>query len=100
MIVDVRGTPSAPGAGEMPPATAGRGAARRPVNSRSESGGRSQRGGLVGPLPREVVVFAPEVTVGCGLLIDRSVQVQLLAKRSRAQIEVLVDQLCDQAPAD
>ena len=44
-------------------------------------------------LPREVLVLAPEVPIGGGLLVDRAVQVQRLAERTGAQVEVLVDQL-------
>ena len=58
-----------------------------------EPGGVAQRGGLVGALPREVVVVAAEVAVGGGLLVDRPVQLELLAERARAQVEVLVDEL-------
>ncbi len=49
----------------------------------------AQRLGLVGALPREVVVVAAEVAVRRGLLVDRAVQSQLLAERARAQVEVL-----------
>ena len=35
-----------------------------------EAGGRPQRGGLVGALPREVRVLAPEAAVGGRLLVD------------------------------
>src|SRR5262249_28227102 len=51
--------------------------------------GLAQLRGLVGALPREVVVLAPEVAVGGGLLVDRPVQLQVLAERAGAQIEVL-----------
>ena len=39
------------------------------------------------------MVVAAEVAVGRGLLVDRPVQVEVLAERARAQVEVLVDQL-------
>ena len=63
-----------------------------------EPGGGAQRGRLVGPLPREVVVLPPEVTVRRGLLIDRAVQTEVLPERARPQIEVLADQLEDLRP--
>ena len=62
-----------------------------------DAGGVGQRGGLVGLLPGEVVVVAAEVAVGGGLLVDRAVQVELLAEGARAQVEVLVDELGDLA---
>ena len=58
----------------------------------AQSGALTQRGGLVGLLPGEVVVLAAEVAVGGGLLVDRPVQVEVLAEGARAQVEVLVDQ--------
>src|SRR5215218_1044005 len=66
----------------------------------AQAGGRAQRVGLVGALPREVVVLASEVTVRGGLLVDRAVQPQVLAERARAQVEVLVDELRDLRAAD
>ena len=72
---------------------------RRPRRG-AEPGGRAQRGGLVGPLPREVVVLAAEVTVRRGLLVDRPVQAQVLAERARTQVEVLADQLEDPRAPD
>src|SRR5580698_1492012 len=59
--------------------------------ARSEPGGRSQRVELVRALPCEVGVVASEVPVCGGLLVDRAVQLELLAERARAQIEDLVD---------
>ena len=38
------------------------------------------------------MVLAAEVAVGRRLLVDRTVQVQVLAEGARAQVEVLVDQ--------
>ena len=58
----------------------------------------AQRVGLVRPLPREVVVLAAEVAVGGGLLVDRPVQLEVLAEGARAQVEVLVDELRRSAP--
>src|SRR5207249_11710386 len=52
-----------------------------------------QQLGLVGPLPREVVVLAAEVTVGGRLLVDRPVQVEVLAEGTRPEVEVRVDEL-------
>ena len=45
-------------------------------------------------------VLAAEVAVGRGLLVDRAVQVEVLAERARAQVEVLVDELGDLRAAD
>src|SRR3954468_23157843 len=61
----------------------------------AETGGLAQGVGLVGPLPREVVVLAPEVAVGGRLLVDRAVQAQRLAEGAGAQVEVLVDERLD-----
>src|SRR5919106_2867037 len=66
----------------------------------AEARGLAQRLGLVGALPREVVVLAPEVAVGGGLLVDRPVEPQRFAERAGAQVEVLVDQPLDLAAAD
>ena len=66
---------------------------------RAEAGGLAQRVGLVGLLPREVVVLAAEVAVGGGLLVDRPVEVEVLAEGARAQVEVLVDELARSATA-
>src|SRR5689334_6482485 len=49
--------------------------------------------GFIGPLPREVVIVSSEVAVRCGLLVDRSVEPQILAKRSRPEVEVCMYQL-------
>ena len=65
----------------------------------AEPGGLAQGVGLAGLLPGEVVVLAAEVAVGGGLLVDRPVQVQLLAEGARTQVEVLVDQLGDAWPS-
>ena len=46
----------------------------------SETGGRAQRCRLVGPLPGEVGVVAAEMPVGGCLLVDRPVQLELLAE--------------------
>src|SRR3979409_1202392 len=66
----------------------------------AQPGGLAQRSGLVGALPREVVVLAAEVPVGSGLLVDRAVQVQRLAEGAGAQVEVLVDEREDLPAAD
>src|SRR5436853_6867793 len=60
--------------------------------SGGDTGGVAQGGRLVGALPREVVVVAPEVAVGGRLLVDRPVQSQVVAERAGTQIEELVDQ--------
>ncbi len=63
---------------------------RRARGSGAPSASRlAQRVRLVGALPGEVGVLAAEVAVGRGLLVDRPVQVELLAERARAQVEVL-----------
>src|SRR5262249_6789147 len=54
---------------------------------------RPQRRGLIGPLPREIVILTPEMTIRSSLLINRAMQPQILAKRPRPQIEMLADQL-------
>ena len=66
----------------------------------AEAGGLAQRVSLVGLLPGEVVVLAAEVAVGRRLLVDRPVQVERLAERARAEVEVLVDQPRDLRAGD
>ena len=56
----------------------------------ADAGRLAQRVGPVGALPGEVRVLAAEVAVGGGLLVDRPVQVELLAERAGAEVEVLV----------
>jgi type VI secretion system secreted protein Hcp len=51
--------------------------------------GRAQRGRLVGSLPGELRLFAAEVAVGGGLLVDRTQQVEHLDDALRTQVEVL-----------
>src|SRR5918998_225899 len=63
----------------------------------AEAGGRGEHGGLVGLLPREVVVLAAEVAVGRGLLVDRPMELEVLAEGAGAQVEVLVDQPGDRS---
>src|SRR5579864_839776 len=60
-----------------------------------EPGSRAQRLGLVGALPREVAVLAPEVPVRRGLRIDRPPQVEIAEDRRRAQVEVLAHERLD-----
>ena len=55
----------------------------------AEAGGGAERVGLVGALPREVVVVAAEVAVRGGLRVDRPAQVEVAQDRGRAQVEVL-----------
>src|SRR6201987_2793993 len=62
--------------------------------------GLAEEVGLVGLLPGEVRVVAAEVAVGGGLLVDGAVELQVVAKRAGAQVEVLCDQLQDPGPAD
>src|SRR3954451_14380665 len=52
--------------------------------------GVAERVRLAGRLPREVRVVAAEVAVRGGLLVDRAVQVELLAEGAGTQVEVLV----------
>ena len=54
-----------------------------------------ERVGLVGALPREVVVVAAEVAVRGGLRVDRPAQVEVAQDRRRAQVEVLAHELLD-----
>src|SRR6185503_7816734 len=61
----------------------------------AEAGGVAQGVGLVRLLPGEVVVLAAEVAVGRGLLVDRPVQVEVVAERAGTQVEVLLDELRD-----
>src|ERR671931_765529 len=68
--------------------------------ARAEARGLAQRLGLVGALPREVVVLAAEVAVGGGLLVDRAVELEVLPERARAQVEVLFDQGLDLGAPD
>src|SRR5512137_1477607 len=56
---------------------------------------RLQRSGLVGGLPGEVRLFAAEVAVSGGILVDRTQQVQHLDDALRAQIEMTFHQLSD-----
>ena len=63
----------------------------------AEAGGLAERGGLVGALPREVVVVAAEVAVRGGLRVDRPAQVEVAQDRGRAQVEVLGDERLDRA---
>src|SRR4051812_45199871 len=60
----------------------------------------AQQAGLVGFLPGAVVVLAPEVAVGRRLLVDRPVQVEVVAEGARAQVEVLGHELGDLPAAD
>src|SRR5207248_8816779 len=67
-------------------------------DSRSESGGSAQGLHLVDALPGEVVLVAAEMAVGSGLLVDRAVQFELLAKRARPQVEYLLRRPRDRRP--
>src|SRR5437868_6830032 len=57
---------------------------------RLEPGSLTQRRRLIRLLPGEVVVLAAEVAVGRRLLVDRTVQVEVLAEGARPQVEVIV----------
>src|SRR4051812_25483296 len=59
-----------------------------------------QFGCLVRLLPCEVVVLTAEVAVGRGLLVDRTVQVEVVAEGARAQVEVLIYELNDLGARD
>ena len=75
------------------------GRAQETASRCAESGGVAQRVGLVRLLPGEVVVLAAEVAVGRGLLVDRTVQVEVLAERARTQVELVVDELARSSSA-
>src|SRR5207253_5639149 len=51
-------------------------------------------------LPREVCVFAAEVTVRRRLVVDRPAQVEVADDRGRAQVEDFFDRLLDLARVD
>src|SRR3954453_12815637 len=59
-----------------------------------------QFGRLVRLLPCEVVVLTAEVAVGRSLLVDRTVQVEVVAEGARAQVEVLIYELNDLRAGD
>src|SRR4051812_1785864 len=63
-------------------------------------GGLPQHLSLIRLLPREVVVLAAEVAVGRRLLVDRTVEVQVLAEGARPQVEVLLHEVDDLRPGD
>ena len=65
------------------------------VAAAGEAGGLAERIGLVGALPREVVVVAAEVAVGGGLRVDRAAQVEVADDRGRPEVEVVADELLD-----
>src|SRR5581483_5796190 len=60
-----------------------------------QPGGRAQRVRLVGALPREVAIVAPEVPVGRRLRVDRAPQIEIAHDRRRAQVELLADERLD-----
>src|SRR5579862_2003459 len=60
-----------------------------------QPGGRAQRVRLVGALPREVAILAPEVAVRRRLRVDRPPQVEIAQDRRRTQVEVLADERLD-----
>src|ERR1043165_7736055 len=68
------------------------------LNLRSFEARRIAQGrSLVGALPRESGLGAAEVAVGCGLLIDRTQQVEHLDDALRTQVEVRAHELDDLA---
>src|SRR3989344_2003559 len=75
---------------ELRPQTENRAIARRALLP----GCSAQRSSFIGLLPAEFGLFADEVAVGCGLLIDRAQQVQHLDDALRAQVEMLTHQRC------
>src|SRR3989344_1877411 len=75
---------------ELRPQTENRAIARRALLP----GCSAQRSSFIGLLPAEFGLFAAEVAVGCGLLIDRAQQVQHLDDALRAQVEMLTHQRC------
>src|SRR5579872_1359137 len=54
-----------------------------------------QLGRFVGQLPSEVSIVASEMAVGCGLLIDRTTQIQRVDDAPRRQFEVRTDDVRD-----
>src|SRR5579859_4859046 len=56
---------------------------------------RAQRVGLVGALPREVAIVAPEVPGRSGLRVDRPPQVEVAQDGRRPQVEVLAHERLD-----
>src|SRR3954447_18642746 len=59
-----------------------------------------QLGRLVRLLPCEVVVLPAEVAVGRSLLVDRTVQVEVVAEGARSQVEVVIYELNDLGARD
>jgi len=55
--------------------------------------GRSLEGEVLGLLPSEVRIVASEVSVGSGLPHDRAAELKVADDASRAEVEVLVDNL-------
>ena len=66
----------------------------------SQAGLAAQQLGLVGALPGEVVVAAPEVAVGGRLAVDGPPQVEVADDGRRAQVEVRPDELLDDVQLD
>src|SRR4051812_29687487 len=85
-----------------PPSSQARTSGDEPLSDfcRSQPRGLAQGGSLVRLLPREVVVVAAEMAVRSGLLVDRAVQLEVVAEGARAQVEELVDERGDAAAAD
>ena len=73
---------------------------RRGKGRLSQAGIGADGSSPVGSLPGEVGVVAAEVAVRRGLGVDRTVQLQVVAEGSRAQIKVLADQLHDPSLGD
>src|SRR5205823_14984157 len=59
------------------------------------AGGGAEGVGLVGALPREVVVVAAEMAVGGGLGVDRAAEIEVTDDRGRPQVEVLPHERLD-----
>src|SRR5205085_12212248 len=66
----------------------------------AQAGRATQRIRLVRALPGEVVVLPAEVAIGRGLLVDRTMQLEVLAERPRPQIEVLSHKLHERRASD
>ena len=46
-------------------------------------------------LPREVRVLAAEVAIGCGLLVDRTTELEVADDGARTKVENLLDSACE-----
>src|SRR4051812_12966221 len=65
-----------------------------------ETGGLTERIGLVGALPGEIAVLTAEVPVRGGLRVDRAPQVEVAEDRGGPEVEVLAHELLDLRDGD